>query len=64
MKTKVKLYNRYTGGFVMSRVVYHGIVNNLGDRDEYYLDKNGEKRILGAVGLEIAPLDRKNVIRR
>jgi len=61
---KVRLYDAHTGAFWGKRVVYHGVVNELGNRDEYYLDQHGEMRILAVEGLEVAPLDRHKIIRR
>ena len=61
---KVRLYDAHTGTFWGSRVVYHGVVNELGDQDEYYLDRHGEIRLLAIEGLEVTPLDRHKIIRR
>jgi len=64
MAEKVRLYSTKDGRFFGRRIVYHGEVNEFGDRDEYYLDRYGNKRILGLEGLEVDPNDRDKIIKR
>ena len=63
MKQKVKLYSKLTGEYYGKRVVYNGVVNEFGDRDEYYLDRRGNKVLLAQKGLEVAPRERDKIIR-
>ena len=62
MAKKVRLYSTEDGRFFGRRIVYHGEVNEFGDRDEYYLDRHGNKRLLALEGLEVAPQDRDKIV--
>ena len=64
MNEKVKLYDALIGALWGWRVVYHDVVNELDDQDEYYLDRHGVIMLLAIEGLEVAPLDRHKIIRR
>jgi|GEM_PF-3242669 len=63
MKQTVKLYSKEDGKVWGKRVVYYGEVNEYGDRDEYYLDRKGNKVLLALKGLEVAPRERDKIIR-
>ena len=62
MKEKCRMYDEGTGKIVGRRVVYHGVLNELGDVDLYYLDRKREKMPLCLFGLEVHPADKEKII--
>ena len=61
---KVRLYSIYDGRYFGKRVVYHGPVNEYGDRSEYYIGRDGKIYTLESQGLEVYPEDRRKIVWR
>ena len=59
---KCRLYDTSTGKSYGKRVVYHGVVNEFGDIDLYYLDRRREKVLLAVLGLAVYPVDKEKII--
>ena len=59
---KCRVYDVCTRKYYGRRVVYHGVLNELGDADLYYLDRKREKMPLCILGLEVHPGDKKKII--
>jgi hypothetical protein len=58
----VRLWDNCEGKYWGKRKVYHGVVNELGDRDTYFYDRKHEKILLGSSNLEVYFEDRDKII--